>query len=356
MRYLPKLFAALTGLALVVTSVTTWAQSPQPTAPATQSRPGGGKPTKVTLGLPVPPSIGNMWLDLAKALGWDKEFGIDLDIQRATGGGAVTALVVGGGADIGLGVPDALLNAVAQGQDLVSIWKLHPPGVSVFYVLGRKDSGIKDWKDLKGKKIGVLGPGSATKFSTDLMLIANGVDPKDVEYVSLGGLGAYMEALKAKRVDAVGSWADPNESVFKPSPLWQNLTPLAATLYQGDVYLAKRDFVTKNPELVIAFNAMLLKAMTFYLTHPDQAVDIAKARIPELASADREKSIQSIIVSRPTRSLTGLIDLDDIQRYLPVALKAGVVKGVDPNKFDASKYFLNEYAKAAVTKLYAPKG
>lgn len=346
MRHLPTRFAVLTGLALAVVLGV---------AAHGDSTAASSKLTKLTLGLPIPPSIGSMWLDLAKAMGWDKEFGIDLNIQRATGGGAVTALVVGGGADIGLGVPDALLNAVAQGQDLVSIWKLHPPGVAVFYVLGRKDAGINNWKDLKGKRIGILGPGSATKFSTDVMLFANGIDPKDVEYVSLGGLGAYVEALKAKRVDAVGSWADPNETVFKPSPLWQNLTPLPATLYQGDVYLAKREFVTKNPELVVAFNAMLLKTMTFYLNHPDQAVDIAKARIPELGSVDREKSIQSIIISRPTRSLTGLVNPDDIQKYLPIALKAGLVKGLDSSKFDASKYFLNEYAKAAAARLGATK-
>ena len=124
----------------------------------------------------------------------------------------------------------------------------------------------------------------------------------------------------------------------------------------GDVLLAKRDFVTKNRDLIVAFNAMLLKAMTFYLNQPDQAVDIAKARIPELASADREKSIQSIIVSRPIRSLTGLVDLDEIQKYVPIAVKAGLVKGLDPNTFDASKYFPNEYAKAAVNKLNAPMG
>jgi NitT/TauT family transport system substrate-binding protein len=323
----------------------------EPSRPAAQT-----KLTKVTLGLPVPPSVGNMWFDLAKAQGWDKEFGIDLNIQRATGSGAVTALVVGGGADIAGGVPDALINAVGQGQDLVSIWKLHPVGVPIFYVLGRKDAGINDWKDLKGKKIGILGPASATKYSTDIMLFANGLDPaKDVEYVNLGGLGAYMEALKAKRVDAVGSWGDPNENVFKPSPLWPNLTPLPATLYQGDVYLAKREWVTRNRDVVVGFNAMLMKAMTFYLNHPDQAVDIAKARIPELASADREKAIQSIIVSRPTRSLNGLIDPGDIQKYLPLAVKAGLIKGVDPARFDAAKHFLNDYARDAA-KLLSEKG
>ncbi len=346
MRYLPKSLAPLIGLALVVACATASAQSP----PAAGAR--AGKLQKVTLGLPVPPSVGNMWFELARAQGWDKEVGIDLNIERATGSGAVTALVVGGAADIAGGVPDALINAAGQGQDLVSIWKLHPPGVAVFSVLGRKDAGINEWKDLKGKKIGILGPASATKFSTDLMLFASGVDPtKDVEYVSLGGLGAYVEALKAKRVDAVGSWADPNETVFKPSPLWPNLTVLPATLYQGDIYLAKREFVTKNQELVINFNAMLLRTMTFYLNHPDQAVDIARARIPELASVDREKAIQSIIVSRPTRSLTGLTDLDEIKRYLPVAVKAGLIKGVDPSKFDVSRHFLNDYAREAAKRV-----
>lgn len=309
--------------------------------------------TKVTLGMPVPPGVGNMWFDLAKAQGWDKEFGIDLTIERATGSGAVTALVVGGGADIAGGVPDALMNAVAQGQDLVAFWKAQPPGSAVFWLLGRKDAGIQGWKDLKGKKIGILGPSSATKYSTDLMLYANGIDPKDVEYVSLGGVGAYVEALKAKRVDAVGSWHEPNETVFKPSPLWPELTALPATLYQGDVYLAKREYLTRHREVVINFCAMLLKTMAFYLDHPDQVVDIAKARIPELAALDREKSIQTLIVLKPTRSRTGLFNQEDMQRYVPLAVKAGLVKGLDPNKFDASRYFVNEYAQAAVARLAA---
>ena len=310
------------------------------------------KLSKVTVGLPTPPTAGTMWFDLAKVQGWDKEFGIDLNIERATGSGAVTALVVGGGADVGGGVPDALMNAVAQGQDLVAIWKLQPPGAPVFWVLGRKDSGINAWKDLKGKKIGILGPASATKYSTDLMLFANGVDPaKDVEYVSLGGVGAYVEALKAKRVDAVGSWHDPNETVFKPSPLWPELTALPATLYQGDVYLARRDWVNKNRDLVVNFNALLMRTMNFFLDNPDKAIDIAKAKIPELATVDREKSIATIVVLRPTRSRTGLFDVEDMQKYVPLAVKAGLVKGLDPAKFDASKYFLNDYAQAAAAKL-----
>jgi len=248
------------------------------------------------------------------------------------------------------------MNAVAQGQDLIAFWKAQPPGSAVFWVLGRKDAGIQGWKDLKGKKIGILGPSSATKFSTDLMLYANGVDPKDVEYVSLGGVGAYLEALKAKRVDAVGSWHEPNETVFKPSPLWPDLIALPATLYQGDVYLCRRDYATKHRDVVINFSAMLLKTMAFYLDHPEQVVDIAKARIPELAALDREKSIQTLLVLRPTRSRTGLFNQEDMQRYVPLAVKAGLVKGLDPSKFDASRYFVNEYAQAAVARLAAIQG
>jgi NitT/TauT family transport system substrate-binding protein len=344
MRNLTRRVALLGGPALAATLA------------VTSVRAADTKLTKLTIAVPVPLTPDTMYFDLAKAQGWDKEFGIDLKVEHATGTSAVTALVLGGGADVGQGAPDALMNAVAQGQDLVALWKSQPPGSVVFWVLGRKDAGITSWKDLKGKKIGILGPASATKFSTDVMLFANGVDPKDVEYVNLGGVGAYMEALKAKRVDAVGSWHGPNETVFKPSPLWSELTALPVTLYEGDCLLAKRDFVTKNRDLAIAFDAMLMKTMTFYLDHPDQAVDIAKAKIPELASVDREKSIQALNTLKPTRSRTGLFDLDALQKYVPLAVKASLVKGLDPGKFDASKYFLNEYPKAAAAKLGAVPG
>jgi hypothetical protein len=95
---------------------------------------------------------------------------------------------------------------------------------------------------------------------------------------------------------------------------------------------------------------MLVKTMAFYLDNPDQVVDIAKARIPELAALDREKAIQTLIVLKPTRSRTGLFNQEDMQRYVPLAVKAGLVKGLDPNKFDASRYFVNEYAQAAIAR------
>ena len=313
--------------------------------------------TTVKVGLPTPPSVGNMWFDLAKAKGWDREFGIDLQIERATGGGAVTALVVGGAVHIGGGVPDSLLNAVAQGEDLVSIRKLHPPTkvFPVFFALGRKDAGINDWTDLEGKKFGILGPGSATKFSTDLMLFANGVDPDSVEYVSLGGIGAYVEALKSKSVDAVGSWLGPNQTVFKPdTELWNNLTVLPADLYQGDVYLAKRSWVEANEEAVIGFNMMLAKTLTYYVTYPELAVDFAQANIPEVAATDREVGINTVKTNRPARSLDGFINPADIEEYIPLAQQAGLISDeLDPSSIDVYNIFLNKYAEEAINRLYA---
>jgi len=98
------------------------------------------------------------------------------------------------------------------------------------------------------------------------------------------------------------------------------------------VYLARRDWVTKNKDLVVNFNALLMRTMNYFLDNPEKAVDLAKAKIPELATVDRDKSIQTIVVLRPTRSRTGLFDVEDMQKYVPLAVKAGLVKGLDPTR------------------------
>jgi hypothetical protein len=62
----------------------------------------------------------------------------------------------------------------------------------------------------------------------------------------------------------------------------------------------------------------------------------------------RDKSIQttSLTVTRSrTGSSTSRICRSGRRR------EGGLVKGLDPAKFDASKYFLNDYSKAAAAKL-----
>jgi TRAP transporter TAXI family solute receptor len=71
----------------------------------------------------------------------------------------------------------------------------------VLQIVVRKDSGLKNFDDLKGKRVGLGAPGSGTAFSTEKVLSAHGITIKDfkAEYLDFA---ECVTALKDKNIDA----------------------------------------------------------------------------------------------------------------------------------------------------------
>ena len=107
---------------------------------------------------------------------------------ESTGGSVFNINTIKAGElDFGVAQSDVAYNAYnGEGQfkdkaykDLRSVFSLHPEPFT--YVVG-KDSGIKSFADLKGKRFNVGNPGSGTRASMEVFLQANGVD---MSYFSL---------------------------------------------------------------------------------------------------------------------------------------------------------------------------
>src|SRR6185312_10407409 len=62
---------------------------------------------------------------------------------------------------------------------------------------------INSLAELKGKKIGITGPGSLGAYATNVVLAAGGLKPSDVQIVSLGDLAGLLAGMREGRVDAI---------------------------------------------------------------------------------------------------------------------------------------------------------
>lgn len=97
---------------------------------------------------------------------------------------------------------DAQVILTALNKDLEATYR------SQFVV--RKDSGIKTFADLKGKKIAFVDPSSTSGYLfPGAHLVKEGFDlEKDIEYVYSGGHDKSLQLLLNKDVDAIASFVD----------------------------------------------------------------------------------------------------------------------------------------------------
>jgi len=90
-----------------------------------------------------------------------------------------------------------------RGQDVRCVILLNRnPGIALA-VRDDLSGTIRETKDLKGRKIGVTGPGSSTDFLLRYLLVRAGVKPEDVSIIGVGSSAAAVAALENKSIDAV---------------------------------------------------------------------------------------------------------------------------------------------------------
>ena len=125
--------------------------------------------------------------------------GLDVEMNFAQSGAAVTQQLTGGSLDVALsvGISDPI-HAIEKGAPLALVRIV---GNSAPYILIAKPN-IKTFADLKGKTISSGAPNDVTNSYLVRMLEANGLKKGDYEIISAGVAAARFAALKAGVADA----------------------------------------------------------------------------------------------------------------------------------------------------------
>jgi ABC-type nitrate/sulfonate/bicarbonate transport system substrate-binding protein len=125
--------------------------------------------------------------------------GIDLELNFAQSGAAVTQQLTAGSLDVALsvGITDPM-HAIDKGASLALIRII---GQSAPYVLIGKP-GLKSIADLKGKTISVGQVNDITTVYFERMMAANGLNKGDYEMIAAGVSAARYAAVKAGVADA----------------------------------------------------------------------------------------------------------------------------------------------------------
>ena len=138
-----------------------------------------------------------------------KEHGIRCSVERT--GGSVYNLnaIAAGELDMGVAQSDWQYHAyhgtskfADQGpnKDLRAVFSVHP---EPFTVVARKDSGIKNFEDLKGKRVNIGNPGSGQRGTMEVVMNAYGWTNDDFKLASELKSAEQAAALCDNKIDAM---------------------------------------------------------------------------------------------------------------------------------------------------------
>jgi NitT/TauT family transport system substrate-binding protein len=211
---------------------------------------------------------------MAKANGYYEEVGITVVDQTGNGGATAALLVANGDVMVGQGEASHVYNARSQDIPIVSILQQiqeQPAGV-----IALKESGIETWEDLVGKTVGGTAA-SSSSLAFEVSLSLQGIDPSEVEFVSLSP-GANFAALQEGEVDAALTFLGNIASLPFRDDL--NILPFGDAGFQAPstAFFVSEEFLAQNEDLIQRFVTATLRGLAAAIEDPQAAADALAAQ------------------------------------------------------------------------------
>lgn len=213
-------------------------------------------------------------LYVADARGYFEDEGLDVEIQDHTSGTPALDALRSGEAQIAEAAEFPVARAIMQGNPLCVI--ATNDRFQNDYVIARKDSGVQDVGDLRGKRIGVV-RGSTAEFFLGRFIELHGLSLRDVELVDVQP-DEFVTAITSKDVDALIAWQPYVSELQRENGallVWpaQNDQPAYSLL------VCQRSWLTENRDTAVRLLRALAAAEDYALKHPSNAQTILAERL-----------------------------------------------------------------------------
>jgi NitT/TauT family transport system substrate-binding protein len=205
---------------------------------------------------------------------FDQE-GLTVESTPFASGSAALQNLMGGNADVVEGAFEHTLRMQTKGIDLTCLAAYGRYAGNVLVVKKSEAGKIKTVADLKGKKIGVSSPGSATHNFVAALLERAGVPWREASYVSIGtGLSAVAAMRTGGELDAIvnldpaiNALIDGGDAVVLVDARTQEGTVAAfGGAYLADCLYVKTEFLKANPNTSQALANAIVHAMQWLKT------------------------------------------------------------------------------------------
>lgn len=238
---------------------------------------------KVTLVLDYIPNTNHTGLYVAKAKGYYKEEGLDVDIQQPSSGDAAT-LVATGKADFGVSYQEEVTYALTRDKDalpITAIAAIIQHNTSGFASPSSKN--IKTPKDFEGKTYGGWGSPSEQAI-LKLAMEKYGAKFDKLKKVDIGQ-DDFFAATK-KNIDF--AWIFEGWDGIKAKGIKEQLNYIPvrdidpALDYYTPLIITNRNMIKGDPDTVKKFMNATSKGYNFAIKNPEEAAKILMKEVPEI--------------------------------------------------------------------------
>lgn len=309
---------------------------------------------KFQFGLPVA-TINSAYcmFPTAMRMGYFAEEGLQATIQNIAGSTSVVQTVLSGSLDVGGATPEPIFKAISEGSPLVMIYDyVRRPTGSVAVPAG---SDIREFADLRGKRLGAQSLASGNIMLTNALLSKVGIDPKtEITYLSVGVGGQALQALRSGHVDGL--------ILF--DSLYVQMEGMGAKLRyiygEGQERLFSTQFVMRtetikeDPDFAVGFGRAIAKATLFARENPEACVRMLWAEFPSSRVAGMPESEQvknDVAVLKKRMELLipdddkgwGRYNEKDVEAWDAFAASGGIIKAP---LADLNSVFTNQFVDA----------
>ena len=286
---------------------------------------------------------------MAHYLDFYKEEALSPAIMETTDPSDVTDLIGQNKVDIALKAMIHTYAARAKGYEVLSVGTLfHEPPTGIIFL---KNSGIKGFEDIKGKRIGYIG--RFGKIMIDDLAQRAGIDADAYTTVRVGM--NMTDAILRNKVDAgmgIGCFQQVELEHMSGQETGilrvDELAGLGCCCFCSILFLVHESFLAQNPEAVKRFMKATQRGMQWTLDNPEKAWDIMCDNIPALR-ADVYKKIYISCLPYFSREL---INVDrDWEKVGAYAQQLGITDQNTTSPLPYTNEFLPERPHAAFEPL-----
>jgi NitT/TauT family transport system substrate-binding protein len=227
-----------------------------------------------TLTLGLPSLEQNALIYVADVQGFFAENGLDVSIKDYDSGVTAIQGLLEGEADLAEAAEFPVVRGLLQKEPISVI--VSNDKFENDYLIGRKDRGLEEAADLKGKRIGVTLQ-TINEFYLGRFLELKGINLREVTLVDLKP-AQFVDAIANGEVDALIAWQPYIQKIIDRQPdivVW----PAQNNQAVFGLLVCRDEWLSGHGDTVERFLKALERAETYLLTHPDKARAIVQERL-----------------------------------------------------------------------------